>query len=147
MAIQTGIDAQLGLVSESTFGTYTAPTRFIDFVSESLSLAVERVKSKAIRAGQRIMRSDDWAPGTKTVEGDIEFEVWNKSFGLVFKHMFGAVSTSGTAAPYVHEFTPGDLTAMTVQGWSPLCRQRHSTALQLPGLHCRLMGAIGGAWT
>lgn len=117
MALKTGLVAQLGFVKESVYGTYVAPTRFIDFVTESLKLDIARVESKAIRSGQRVQRSDDWRPGAKTVSGDIEFELWNKSFGLLFELMIGGSATTVTATGGVstHTYTPGDLGSATFQ--------------------------------
>lgn len=119
MALSTGIDAQVGIVVETTYGTFATPTRFIEFISESFENKIERVESKAIRKGQRVARSDDWAAGTKSIEGDLELEVWNKGFGLVLRSMFGGVATAGTGAPYTHTFTPDDLPSLTVQVGRP----------------------------
>lgn len=117
MALKSGLNAQFGMVEEGTYGTYVAPTRFLDFVSESFSYEVQRVESSAIRAGTRVMRSEDWQPGNKVVSGDIEFELWNKSFGLLLQGMMGgsASTTTGTGGLYTHEWTPGDLTSATYQ--------------------------------
>jgi hypothetical protein len=47
-------------------------------------------------------------------------ELPNTDIAVFFKHAFGAVSTSG-AGPYVHTFTPGDLTgdSLTIQVGRP----------------------------
>ena len=121
MALKTALAAQVGLVKEVTYGTYVAPTRFIEFVSESMKQEIDRVESKAIRANSRVMRSDDWASGTKGVSGDVELELWNKSFGLIFELMIGgsAVTTTATGSMYTHTFTPGDLASATIQAGVP----------------------------
>ncbi len=94
MAQASGIAAQLGLAAETTYGTRVAPSRFLEFLDESLDASIERVESAALRANQRIARSDHWAAGKKGVAGDISLEVGNKGFGLIFKHMLGAIATT-----------------------------------------------------
>ncbi|PWK81732.1 hypothetical protein C8D88_116144 [Lentzea atacamensis] len=117
----TALDAQFGIVDESTFGTPVTVTRFYEFVSESLKMDQARIESAALRSGARVTRSDRWALGKKTVGGDVTFELANKSFGLLFKHMFGGVATAqpdsgGAPTVYKHTFTPGAYpTSMTAQ--------------------------------
>ena len=121
MAIPSGISAQLGVAEESTYGTYVAPTRFYEFVSEELTMEIERVESESLRAGTFMLSTSRWAPGKKNVEGDLEFELTWKGMGLWFKHMLGQAQTSqpdavDSADVYLHTFTPGDFpTGLTVQ--------------------------------
>jgi hypothetical protein len=114
MAIPTGVAAQLGIKTETTHGTPVTVDRFYEFTSESLSMDVDRMESSGLRAGTRVLRSDRWVAGSKTVGGDVEMELANKSFGLWLQHMFGSVATSQPAVAtdptvYEHTFTPGDL--------------------------------------
>lgn len=49
----------------------------------------------------------------------MSFEVWNKSFGILFEHMLGSVATvqpdaTGNPTVYEHTFTPGDLSAKSL---------------------------------
>lgn len=115
MALKTGLNAQFGFKSESTYGTAVTPDVFIDFISESMTREIQRVESSAIRAGARVQRSEDWELGTEKCSGDIELEVWNVSFGEIFQLCFGGNSTSGTADPYTHTITPGDLPSATFE--------------------------------
>jgi hypothetical protein len=93
----SGISGQFGAVAETTYGTYATPTRFVEIVSESLSLDANRIESNAIRANERVLRNTRWFANKKQVGGDLEFEVASKGFGLFFKHWLGAVAT--TTAP------------------------------------------------
>ncbi len=117
----TALDAQIGFVDESTYGTPVTVTRFHEFVSETLKMDQARLESSALRSGQRVQRSDRWALGKKTVGGDVTFELANKSFGLLFKHLFGGVATAqpdsgGSPTVYRHTFTPGAYpTSLTAQ--------------------------------
>lgn len=108
MAQGSGIAAQLGLAVESTYGTRVAPARFLEFRSESLGVDIDRIESDALRANQRILRSDHWAPGKKSVSGDIEWEVGNKGFGILFKHMLGASASSASGTGFRYRATLAD---------------------------------------
>lgn len=114
MGIASGLGSQLAFVDETVYGTPVTVTRFYEYRSESLSMDIERIQSSALRSGQRVQRSDRWSPGKKSVGGDCEFEVANKSMGFLFKHCMGGVVTSqpdsgGAPTVYKHTFTPGDL--------------------------------------
>jgi Phage tail tube protein len=123
MAPPSGLSAQLGIVAETpSYGTNTVVTRFYEFVSESVKQDIARIESKGLRAGNRVLRTQQWVPGGKKPAGDIEMEVGNKGFGLWLLHAFGAVATSQPSAGpdptvYEHLFTPGDITgkSLTVQ--------------------------------
>lgn len=112
--VKKGRNAQLGVAEETTYGTLVTPARFYEFRSEGLQNTINRIESQAIRKGDRLLRSDRWAPGQQSVAGDIAAEIAYKSFGLWFKHAFGSVATSQPDATnnpdvYEHLFTLGDL--------------------------------------
>lgn len=111
MALRSGLAAQLGVKAESTFGTYIAPDRFYEFDEEDLSLSIERVQSAALRAGNRVQRTDRWQPGARSVEGSVSLPVMSKSMGLLLLHMLGtvAITTPGGAVnTRRHTHTLGD---------------------------------------
>jgi Phage tail tube protein len=109
MAIPSGLAAQVGYKTETTYGTAVTVDRFVPLVSESLSNEIERIESDAIIAGARLLRSEQWQPGNINVAGDVQHELFQQGVGLLFEHMLGARNTSG-AGPYTHTYTPGDLT-------------------------------------
>lgn len=115
MAGASGLSGQLMIVDEVTYATFVAPTRGYEFTGEG-PVAYEReiIDSMGIRAGRRIQSR--FAQGVQRIAGDITMELAPQGFGLWFKHIFGGIVTSG-AGPYVHTFTPGDLTgkSLTVQ--------------------------------
>ena len=119
----SGISSQLMIAAESTRGTFVTPTRGYEFLDESMALDIQRIESKGLRAGTRVLRSDRWREGKRSAAGSINMEVGNKSFGLWFEHMLGsaAISTPGGATlTRLHTFTPGDLpTGLTVQTGKP----------------------------
>lgn len=108
MALKSGLAAQVGLKTESTWGTAVTVDRFTPLISESMTEKIERLESSGIAPGARVLRSGQWATGNVEVAGDLGFELYQQGMGLWFRHMFGAVSTSG-AGPYTHTFTPGDM--------------------------------------
>lgn len=116
----SGLNAQLGFVAESTYGTAVVVTKFVEFVSESLAAEIERIESRGLRAGRRTLLSSQWAPGKIGVSGDIELELSNVGQGLLWLHAMGASGTTG-AGPYVHTYTPADLQTlyMTMQVGRP----------------------------
>ena len=125
MAIKSGLAAQIGFAQEAAWGTYQTPTRFLEFLNESLGFQIARIESGAIRASNRVLRSDHWAAGTKQGGGDIAWEVSSKGFGLLFKHMLGAVAITtpgGGTTSRDHTHTLGDPDAnegLTIQKGVP----------------------------
>lgn len=86
---RSGLWSQVGMVAESAVGTYATPTRFLEFLNESIQLTVERVESQALRAGARSQRSGRWVSGKRVVGGDLNFEVADRGFGLPLAYAFG----------------------------------------------------------
>jgi len=124
MAIRSALAAQLGLAESSTFGTYQTPTRFLEFLEESLEYQIERVESAGLRANNRVLRTDRYAPGQKRVEGSVTLEPATKGYGLILKHVLGSSSIStpsGATLARLHAHTLGDIfgTSLTVQVGRP----------------------------
>lgn len=113
MALKSGLAAQAGFVTETTVGVAKTPTLFLPLVDESIELEKERLESEAIFAGRRVLDSDQWNGGPNTVGGDVSLELTNRGLGVLFKHAFGGVSTTGSG-PYTHTFTPGDLSGVSL---------------------------------
>lgn len=110
MAIPSGLSGQLGIKSESTFGTAVTVDTFIPIVSEGIKNNIARLVPQGIFAGRRT--ASRWKAGGSTIGGPITLELYNKPLAALMNHMFGAVDTTGTG-PYVHEYTPGDLTGQS----------------------------------
>lgn len=109
-----GLAAQFGMVDEATFGQSPTVNRFLEFNNETIAQTVERIDSSGLRAGRRVQRSTQWAPGKKNVTGDVEFEVQQQGMGLLLKHCLGTVTSSqpsAGSAPTVweHKFVVGPL--------------------------------------
>lgn len=111
MSIRSGLAAQLGAAAETTWAVYTAPNHFYEFNDEDLKYVIERVESKGLRANNRVLRTDRYAPGQKRIEGKVSLDVATKGAGLLLKHALGTstISTpSGATLARKHSHTLGD---------------------------------------
>ena len=110
MAIGSGIGAQFGLITETTFNTYVAPTRFHEFNSESLTYRKKTVESRGLRAGGQAPRSVRRVVTTFDAGGDVELDVTNRTMGVLLSHMMGTAPspTLVTTGVYTQTFTLGD---------------------------------------
>lgn len=95
---------QVGWKSESAWGTAVVVDTFVPVTNASLTIDEGRLRPKGIRAGRRTQNPG--VLGARKVAGKVELELPNISIAALFKHLFGAVATTG-AGPYTHTFTPG----------------------------------------
>jgi len=125
MALSSGLDAQVTIGEETTYGTQAAAiTRGFDFNSESIKLLADRIESKALRSGQRVIRQLRRVHNRKGAAGDLELDVCEKGMAVLFKHMLGSVLTTtpgGGTNSRTHTCTIGDLStrSLTVQVGRP----------------------------
>jgi hypothetical protein len=89
-----GLAAQLGIAEEIAYGTYVAPARYLDLVKEKVALTVKRIESQGLRAGRRVLLTQQWAPGERSAKGTIDTELANVNQGVLWKYMFGSISAS-----------------------------------------------------
>ena len=71
------------------YGDAVTVTRFLEIAVESMKLDIDRIESKALRAGNRATRTDRWAAGRRQAAGDLSFELGSKGFGLPLGQCFG----------------------------------------------------------
>ena len=117
MAVGSGLAAQVGFIIETTSGVREAPTSFVEFNQESLSLSIERIERRGLKAGRRTRHA--WAVGTRQVSGQLNFDLSAETVGTLFKAALGSVSTTASGSGYLHTFTPGDLPSLSVQVGKP----------------------------
>jgi Phage tail tube protein len=125
MAIGSGLGAQLGIAAESTYGTYVAPTKFIEFTKESVVLRKQTAQSAGIAAGRLLPLSSRRVLTTQDAGGTIELEVPNKAFGLVLQALMGTTVTpvqQAVTTAYLQTHTLADTAgkSLTVQKGVPL---------------------------
>lgn len=93
MAIGSGLGAQIGIAPEVTYGTYVAPTQFIEFTKEGLALQKTTAQSAGIAAGRLLPRSDRRVVTQRQASGTLEMEVTTKAMGLLFQALMGTTVT------------------------------------------------------
>ena len=106
MARAQGARAQMALAFETTFGTPPASgfTR-MPFASTTLGAEQPLQASELLGYGR-----DPQAPikDTVTADGDVVMPIDAEGFGFWLKAAFGTPTTTGTEAPYSHEFRSGN---------------------------------------
>ncbi|MFF3643377.1 phage tail tube protein [Streptomyces sp. NPDC002564] len=125
MAIGSGLGAQMGISAESTYGTFVAPTKFIEFTKESLVLKKTTAQSAGIAAGRLLPLSSRRVLTRREVSGSIDLEVTNKSMGLLLQALMGTsvtpvqqVATAAYLQTHILADTAGK--SLTIQKGVPL---------------------------
>jgi hypothetical protein len=107
----SGIGATLGVAAESSYATYAAPTRWLEFDSESLAAKKTAAISKALH-GDLYAQSSRRVVTSWTADGKIEMDLVDRQLGLLFEMMLGSTPTiteQGTSGAYLQVHTPGGL--------------------------------------
>ncbi|AEM87088.1 phage tail tube protein [Streptomyces violaceusniger] len=125
MAIGSGLGAQLGISAESAYGTFVAPTQFIEFTKESLVLKKTTAQSAGIAAGRLLALSSRRVLTRREVSGSIELEVTNKAMGLFLQALMGTSVTpvqQATSTAYLQAHVLADTAgkSLTIQKGVPL---------------------------
>ncbi|MFD7978893.1 phage tail tube protein [Streptomyces sp. NPDC059071] len=125
MAIGSGLGAQIGIAAESTYGTFVAPTRFIEFTKESLVLKKTTAQSSGIAAGRLMALSSRRVVTQREVSGSLEMEVTNKGMGVLLQALMGTTVTpvqQGVTTAYLQTHTLADTwgKSLTIQKGVPL---------------------------
>ena len=125
MAIGSGLGAQLGIAAESTYGTFVAPTKFIEFTKEGLVLKKTTAQSAGIAAGRLLALSSRRVLTRKEVQGSIDLEVTNKAMGLLLQALMGTTVTpvqQAATTAYLQTHTLADTAgkSLTIQKGVPL---------------------------
>lgn len=114
MTVYSVHDSYLGMGEETAYDTPIAPARFFELQTESFAGKYTRIDAKGVRAGNRVLRNDRWAPNFKGADGTVKLEVLDSGFGLLLKHMLGAIATGTPTGG----FTPYTATIGTLTGLS-----------------------------
>lgn len=103
---------QFGFKTETTVGTTVTPDLFLPILDgESLDRTDPIMESEGLRAGALVKRMGATNGGLNEVGGSTPFELSVIGATTLFKHMLGAVNTSGSD-PYTHVFTPASLMSL-----------------------------------
>lgn len=88
-----GLDSFLGVAAESNYGTYVAPTSFMEFDSESLSRNPNFTTSMGLRAGRLAPPVQRHRQTTRDGGGSVSLKVPNKGFGKILNLLHGNTVT------------------------------------------------------
>jgi hypothetical protein len=111
MSVGSGLAAQLGIAAESTYGTYVAPTRFLEFDKHQLRKKKNAMQGGGLAAGRFAQLAGQRVVTTVGGEGPLDMEVKNAKMGLLLSHIFGSTPTvvqQGATAAYLQTHAIGD---------------------------------------
>lgn len=125
MGIGSGLGAQIGIAAESTYGTFVASTKFVEFTKEGIVLRKVTAQSAGIAAGRLVDLASRRVVTTKDAGGPLEMEVTNKAMGLLFQALMGTTVTpvqqaATTAYLQTHVLVDSFGKSLTIQKGVPL---------------------------
>lgn len=154
MAIGSGLGAQVGIAAEVTYGTYVAPSKFVEFTKESLALKKTTAQSAGIAAGRLLPLSSRRVVTQREAAGSLEMEVTNKAMGVLLQSLMGTTVTpaqQAATAAYLqtHILTDTAGKSLTIQKGVPLTT---GTVTRKNFLGCKVISAefsceVGGMLT
>jgi hypothetical protein len=124
MATGSGLDAQLMVGSETTWGTAVTPNHTYEFNDEGLKLDPTFLEPTGLRVGTKYKRASRVSISRKSVSGDLTLEHATLGMGLLWKHALASALTTPTALTtpaYEQVHTPGDFRGkgLTIQVGRP----------------------------
>lgn len=125
MGIGSGLGAQVGIAAESAYGTFLAPTKFIEFTKESLQLKKTTAQSAGIAAGRLVALSSRRVVTQRQAAGSLDMEVTNKAMGVLLQTLMGTTVTpvqQAATAAYLQTHILADVAgkSLTIQKGVPL---------------------------
>lgn len=93
MAIPSGLGAQLGIATESSYGTYATPTTFLKPTSESIERANNYIRTFGLGGGSLVQDEDLHTQTTRAASGAIVLDVLDKGFGKFLDLLHGNTVT------------------------------------------------------
>ena len=102
-------DCTIGFGTESTYGTGVTPTRWLEFLDESLDYNKNIIQGEGLRGGSRVLRSGRRIVSSSDGGGDFSVEVASKGMGLFLSYCLGVgTSTLVSGTTYQQNFTLTD---------------------------------------
>ncbi|MGW7085015.1 phage tail tube protein [Streptomyces sp. NPDC054871] len=125
MPIGSGLGAQLSIGAETTYGTYVAPSKHLEFTKESMLLKKTTATSAGIAAGRLLALGARRVVTRREAGGTVELEVTNKLMGLLFQAIMGTTVTpvqQGAGPAYLQTHTLADTAgkSLVIQKGVPL---------------------------
>lgn len=154
MAIGSGLGSQLGIAAESTYGTFAAPAKFLEFTQESIKEKKTTAQSQGMASGRLVALSSRRVVTQREVQGSLEMEVTTKSMGLLLQALMGTSVTpvqQATTTAYKQTHVLADIAgkSLTIQKGVPLTT---GTVEDYSALGCKVTSAefsceVGGMLT
>jgi len=120
MVVGSGIATSLGFAAESTYGTYVAPSKFVQFNSEDMKKVRAYIQGGGLASGLMAKLGARRVFPTEAAAGTVTMEVTNKGLGVLFAHLMGSSTapvqqTSTAAYLQTHAFGDNAGKSLTVQ--------------------------------
>lgn len=141
MAIGSGLGSSIGLAPEVTYGTYVAPSKFIEGTLQ-LNRQINTYQGGGMAAGQTVQRGSRRKVASERVEGTLDVGVQSLGMGHLLNGLMGtnAITTPGGTTPRLQTHTLGDTFGKmyTIQGGVP---QINGTVIPYTFLGSQIVGA------
>lgn len=105
MAAKAGIAAQLGIATESSWGTRVAPATYLPFSAESLRLEKQYIETAGLRAGRFAQDEGLHSATTRSVAGSVTLDTLTKGMGKFFNLLAPGTITPTTVGTDGKKFT------------------------------------------
>ncbi|WP_098010490.1 phage tail tube protein [Streptomyces sp. sk226] len=143
MAIGSGLGAQVGIAAESSYGTFMAPAKFVEFTKEGLQLKKTTAQSAGIAAGRLVALDKRRVLTQRQASGSLEMEVTNKAMGVLLQTLMGTTVTpvqQAATAAYLQTHILADTAgkSLTIQKGVPLTT---GTVTDKTFLGCKVISA------
>ncbi|MFE3381928.1 phage tail tube protein [Streptomyces anulatus] len=143
MVIGSGLGAQIGIAAESSYGTFVAPAKFIEFTKEGLQLKKTTAQSAGIAAGRLVALDKRRVLTQRQASGSLEMEVTNKAMGVLLQTLMGTTVTpvqQAATAAYLQTHILADTAgkSLTIQKGVPLTT---GTVTDKTFLGCKVISA------
>lgn len=124
MAIGSGLSSSTGWSSESTYGTYVAPTKFVRHRGGKANKTASRQQGEGIQAGTYGLNLSQFVETVTGGAGQLQLDVQTKSMGVLLNTLMGGTVTptqqaASTAYMQTHTLADPYGKSMTVQVGMP----------------------------
>lgn len=119
MAIPSGLAASVGITTETTQGTFIAPTHFLELNNEAVKMVKNPVTGVGLRGGGLYQRTTRRVVTSWGAAGTLNYDAPFTGLGLWIQHMIGSFGTlssvvqQGATAAWLQTHTPGQLAGKT----------------------------------
>lgn len=105
------MNTQLGVKTETTWGTPVTVDTFVEFEAESIVAETSTIEPPVMRATTRTVRQDRWVRGITGHAGSISLPVLTKDWGVWLEHLVGGTVTTSAISDstYTHSADVGSL--------------------------------------